>query len=67
MLLIALFLIHIHNFAEVAIITSTALLSDQMMNEIREFTSNENITFCHAEDIHEVPKAARGYLIDEAD
>ena len=54
-------------FAEVAIMTSTALLSKQMMNEIREFTSSENITFCHAEDIQEIPKGAKCYLIDEAD
>ena len=66
MLLIALYLIHLMGFPEVVIMTSTPLLSDQMMREIREFTSNENITFCHAEDLHDLPKA-RCYLIDEAD
>ena len=66
MLLIALYLIYVLKFSDVAIMTDTELLSDQMMNEIREFTSNEPIHFCHAEDVDDLP-VANCYLIDEAD
>ena len=66
MLLIGLYLIYVLKFPDVAIMTSTGLLSDQMMNEIREFTSNEPIHFCHAEDVDDLP-VANCYLIDEAD
>lgn len=41
---------------EVAINTSTELLSTQMTYNIREFTIDENIAFCHAEDIEHIVK-----------